>query len=238
MARKTEARYDGIAEWYDEVTLDSARKSRAALVELLGQGKGWCLDLGCGTGLYFDVIRSTGRTPIGLELSADQLRLATQRGDRLVRADAAHLPVLDRTVETVTAIWVSTDVDDFGGMMRESARVLRPGGSFVFFGAHPCFNGPSIENRSDGARIVHPTYRRAERHSDSPWWGHGIRGRVGMRHVPLAELLNAAAAAGLIITHVVEPREDPVPAVLGIRASKPGGASGLPQPTPVRSSAD
>jgi SAM-dependent methyltransferase len=191
------------------------------LASLLGPGSGLCLDLGCGSGLYLDVIRSTGRSPVGLELSADQLRLARRRGDRLVQADGAALPFADDAFETVTAVWISTDVDDFARVMRESARVLRPGGLFVFFGVHPCFNGPCVEDREDGSRIVHPTYRCTGRHDSAPWWGPGgIRDRVGMRHLPLAELINAVIDAGLRISRIVEPRDDPIPAVLALAARK------------------
>jgi hypothetical protein len=43
---------------------------------------------------------------------------------------------------------------------------------------------------------------------------------VGMRHVPLAELLNSVITAGLRIGKVVEPGDDPIPAVLGIRGER------------------
>jgi hypothetical protein len=39
-----------------------------------------------------------------------------------------------------------------------------------------------------------------------------------MRHVPLAELLNAFLAAGLTIDRVAEPREQPVPFMIAVRA--------------------
>lgn len=59
-----------------------------------------------------------------------------------------------------------------------------------FYGVHP------------GSRLVHPTYREARRHTESPWWGtDGIRTKVGgMRHVPLAEFINAFVQADLKIT--------------------------------------
>lgn len=217
-----DVRYDGIADWYDTVAGESAERSRMALRDILGPGTGLCLDLGCGTGLYFDVIASTGRIPVGADISADQLRVAQHRGRRLVQADATTVPFADGTFDTVTSIWVSTDVDDFAAVTREASRVLSDGGTFVFFGVHPCFNGPGVENRDDGARIVHPVYRQATRHRSAPWWGKdGIRTRVGgMRHVPLAELLNCIVGAGLRITSVVEPGDDPIPAILAIRASK------------------
>jgi hypothetical protein len=42
-----------------------------------------------------------------------------------------------------------------------------------------------------------------------------------MRHVTLAELLNAFLDAGLTIDRVVEPRDEPVPFILAIRARRP-----------------
>jgi SAM-dependent methyltransferase len=218
------ARYDGLADWYDEHNIEAADANRAPLLELLGPGDGLCLDLGCGTGLNLQTLRTTGRTVIGLEYSADQLRLArrrTARGEALVRADAATLPFADAVFSTVAALWLSTDVDDFAAVLREAARVLRPRGVLVFYGAHPCFNGPHTEARADGGRIVHPTYRTASWHSPAPWWGEGgIRRRLGMRQLPLAELLNSFTDAGLTITRTVEPRTEPVPWVLGLRAEK------------------
>ncbi|MGH3370024.1 MAG: class I SAM-dependent methyltransferase, partial [Nocardioidaceae bacterium] len=105
--------------------------------------------------------------------------------------------------------------------MLEAARVLRPGGLLVCYGVHQCFNGPQVENRPDGSRTIHTTYRLAGWHPASPWWGEdGIRTRVGMRHVPLADFLNAFLQAGLAIERVVEPREDPVPHALAVRARR------------------
>jgi ubiquinone/menaquinone biosynthesis C-methylase UbiE len=216
----TNARYDGIADWYDEYNAPAAESHAAELATLLGPGTGLCLDLGCGTGQYFEAIRGTGRTPVGLDFSADQLRLAAGRGSTLLRADAAALPFADNVFPTAAIMWVSTDVDDFGAVLREVARVLCPDGLLVFYGVHPCFNGPCIELREDGGRVVHPTYRNSGWHETSPWWSaDGIRRRTGMRHLPLAELLNAFIDAGLTIDRVAEPREHAVPFVLAVRAS-------------------
>jgi len=144
MGEMTAARYDGIADWYDGATADSAEANGQILSDALGSGRGLCLDLGCGTGHSFAAIEGTGRTPVGVEFSADQLRLARERGTRLACADAAALPFDDAVFGAVVASWISTDVDDFAAVMREAARVLRRGGRFVFFGVHPCFNGPCV----------------------------------------------------------------------------------------------
>ena len=220
MGTGVRARYDGLAEWYEQYNAPAAEANRDAVVELLGAG--WCLDLGCGSGQYVEAIRQTGRQVVGLDLSADQLRRARVRvGGGLVQADAAGLPFRHGVFSTVTALWVSTDVDDFPRVLREVERVLRPGGLLAYYGVHPCFNGPHTQNREDGGRIVHPTYRRAGWHQAAPWWGHNIRRRVGMRHQPLADLLNAFLDAGLVISRVGEPRTEPVPSILSVRAHKP-----------------
>jgi ubiquinone/menaquinone biosynthesis C-methylase UbiE len=219
---RSEARYDGIADWYDSYARPSAESSRTELLSLLGHGQGLCLDLGCGTGLYFDAIRESGRSVVGIDQSADQLRIAGQRGGAIIQADAHALPFTDAVFPTVIALWLSTDVDDFAGVMRETRRILRPGGRLAVYGVHPCFNGPCVEVGDADTRVVHPTYRRAGWHESSPWWStDGIRSRVGMRHLPLADLLNALLDAGLQIMRVTEPRDEPVPFILAILACRP-----------------
>ena len=216
------ARYDGLADWYEDYNAESAGKNRESLNRLLGPGEGWCLDVGCGTGHYFDAIRSTGRSVVGLDHSSDQLRIAAGRDRAVVQGDAAALPFADAVFPTVVSLWASTDVDDWAQAMKESARVLRPGGLFVFYGAHPCFNGPHVQNRDDGARIVHPGYRDAGRHEAAPWWSEGgVRQRLGMRHMPLGDLLNGVLDAGLSLTRVSEPREHAIPYVLAFSARRP-----------------
>jgi SAM-dependent methyltransferase len=214
------ARYDGYADWYDDWNKPHAERNASEIGKLLGPGDGLCLDLGCGSGHYFDVIAATGRTVVGLDYSADQLRIARRRSRRIVRGDAAALPFADRTFPTVASMWISTDVDDFGAVLAEAARVLTPGGQFVFYGVHPCFNGPHVQWLDDGGVRAHPTYRLAGWHEQSLWWGEFVRKRVGMRHHPLADLLNAFISAGLAIEHMVETGDRQVPTILGIRARK------------------
>jgi ubiquinone/menaquinone biosynthesis C-methylase UbiE len=100
----TTARYDGLADWYDEYNGPAAEHHGAELLHLLGPGTGPCLDLGCGTGHYFAAIRASGRTPVGLDRSADQLRLARGRDPHVIQADAAALPFAAGAFPTVTAL--------------------------------------------------------------------------------------------------------------------------------------
>jgi SAM-dependent methyltransferase len=217
----TTPRYDGLADWYDDWNAPHAARNAAEVVDLLGPGEGLCLDLGCGTGQYFGALAATGRTVVGLDRSADQLRIARGRSRHLVQADAATLPFADATFAAVATLWISTDVDDFTAVLAEADRVLAPGGLVAFYGVHPCFNGPHTQWMDDGGILAHPNYRYAGWHQEAPWWGYNIRRRSGMRHHPLPELLNAFISNGLMIEHVSEPGDRPVPVVLAIRARKP-----------------
>jgi len=215
------SRYDGHAECYDSWNKPHAERNAPDVLDLLGPGAGLCLDLGCGSGLYFSVLAATGRTVVGLDRSADQLRIAQRRSRHIVQADAAALPFADGTFPTVATLWISTDVDDFTAVLGEAARVLTAGGLLVSYGPHPCFNGPHTQWLDDGGIRAHPTYRLAGWHREAPWWGPHVRRRVGMRHHPLAELLNGFLGAGLVIERVAELGDRPVPANLAIRARKP-----------------
>ena len=218
----TRSRYDGLADWYDSWNKPHAQRNARDVLDLLGPGDGLCLDLGCGGGLYFDVLAATGRTVVGLDRSADQLRIARGRSRQIVQGDATALPFADGTFPAVATILISTDVDDFTAVLAEASRVLAPGGWLGFYGAHPCFNGPHTQWMEDGGVLAHPTYRLAGWHREAPWWGPYVRKRVGMRQHPLAELLNAFVSSGLVIEHVAEPGNRPVPVLLAIRARKPG----------------
>ncbi len=123
-------RYDAVADWYEQTFagyLDGP--SASALGRLLGAGSGWCLDVGCGGGLHFPTIMSTGRSTLGIDyLSFNQLRVASTRSRYLVQADAARLPFRDSTFAAVTSTFTHTDTEVFGALVVEVARVLAPGG--------------------------------------------------------------------------------------------------------------
>jgi SAM-dependent methyltransferase len=221
MTTGTTARYDGLADWYDARFVAGADPHQPGLLDLLGPGSGPCLDIGCGTGRNFETIRASGRTVVGVDYSADQLRLARPRTDGpLMVADAGVLPFADASFDTAMVMWISTDVEDFGQVVREATRVLRPGGVLVSYGVHPCFNGPHVQWNEDGSRLIHQSYRRSGWHEESPYWGDGIRKHVGMHHITLADHLNAFISDSLTIERFEEPGDTPVPHTLAVRARR------------------
>jgi SAM-dependent methyltransferase len=218
------ARYDGLAEWYDENLRAFTLRWTELLRRFLGPGSGRCLDLGCGTGLHFATLLDLGWTTTGVDLSADQLRVARERGAavELVHADASGLPFEDDSFDVVVSVFTHTDMDDYPGAVREAVRVLVPGGRLVHLGLHPCFVGPfSWAPSEDEVPVLHPGYRDKDWTDDAPGLGVGLRRLVGARHLPLAELLQGLADAGLVLERFEEPDEGDYPHVFAVAGRKP-----------------
>ena len=196
------AAYDEIADWYEQEFLASTTTPgtdplgiQAALGRLLGRGSGICLEIGCGTGVWASRVRELGWTPWGMDISAAMLRYA--RGRLLaVRADAARLPVRDGCLPAVLAVMVHTDMPGYPAVLAEAARVLRPGGTFVHIGVHPCFCG-GFADRSDPAAVrIRPGYLDSH-WTRASWSTQGVRDKVGASHWPLPSLMNAFVDACL-----------------------------------------
>jgi SAM-dependent methyltransferase len=219
-------RYDGHADWYHDTFQGyaSAPGSSGLVVrEVLGDAGGTWLDLACGTGLHFDAIAAAGRRVIGVDLSDDQLRVAATSAVPLVRADATLLPFGNGAFDGAVATYVHTDVDDVAPIFAEVARVLRPRSTFVYVGTHPCFVGHFVERRGDGRRVVHDGYFDAGWRDASPFFGPGLRRRVGERHATLSELVNKLLGSGLALVEMIEPHTDEiVPWNLALVAKKSG----------------
>jgi ubiquinone/menaquinone biosynthesis C-methylase UbiE len=213
-----EAAYDGWAEWYEQYLQAPAYAVvEQTLYELLGEGRGRCLDYGCGIGHLLPGVAKLGWDEFGFDLSSDMISRACSRSDRVARADAARFPFADASFNAVVTCLTHTDVDDVAPVFAEVARVLHPGARFVTVAVHPCFAGATARMTEDGGITVAPGYHDISRR----FVGQGVRARVGVRHVPLAELLTKLAHAGFRIDRVVETGPPGVtPIWLGLSATR------------------
>lgn len=90
------------------------------------------LDLGCGTGGSFSLLKNWGRV-VGLDASFFALKFSRSRSVKeLVLGDAQILPFADNKFELVAILDVLEHLDDDLLSLREIWRVLKPKGAVVF----------------------------------------------------------------------------------------------------------
>ncbi len=146
-----------------------------ALLDLPPQAR--VLDLACGQGRHAVPLRRAGLQVVGLDLSAVLLEAARGRdpGLPLLRADMRAIPLADSSVDGVVSLFNSfgyfdSDEEDLG-VLREVARVLRPGGTFV----HEVHHRDALV-RDWEPRTTHPQYADGLVVSEERDWD-GLRGR-------------------------------------------------------------
>jgi predicted TPR repeat methyltransferase len=104
-------------------------------VAALESGAGDVLDLGCGTGLCGDWFRPLARRLVGVDLSPGMLERARVRGcyDELVCEElTAYLERCEQRFDLITAADVFCYFGDLTAVFAQIARLLRPGGRFIF----------------------------------------------------------------------------------------------------------
>lgn len=127
--------YDAMADSYDaeRAASPTANEGLVALRESLPEDLR-LLDLGCGAAegplQYLPDERA-----VGLDFSTEQLRLARGRTDAgLVAGEMTTLPFAADSFDAVTAFYsvIHLPIEAHGDCYAEVARVLRPGGEFLF----------------------------------------------------------------------------------------------------------
>ena len=118
---------------------------RESTAQLLGDVRGKdVLEVGCGAAQGGRWLVAAGARTAAFDVSMGQLRMARRLDDRtgidvpVVQADAQAMPFRDHAFDlVVSAFGAIPFVADSAGVMREIARVLRPGGRLVFSVTHP-----------------------------------------------------------------------------------------------------
>src|SRR5262249_61551947 len=100
-----EARYDGLADWYEGFRPALSAEELDVLARLLGPGDGRCLDVGCGTGLAAAAVEELGWSVVGVDISADVLAGARARGIDVVQAAAEALPFEEASFQAAVALF-------------------------------------------------------------------------------------------------------------------------------------
>lgn len=95
------------------------------------------LDMGCGAGFLSNALAKSGHQVTGVDLSESSLEVA-QSYDQTQsvlyqKADVTALPFENALFDVVCAMDLLEHVEDPQQMIKEAARVLKPGGKFFFY---------------------------------------------------------------------------------------------------------
>ena len=143
--RRTRLARCGYADRFDPFRLGSVPRVRALYEELfaefLGEEPfGVLLDIGCGTGIYFEALAGHGREIHTLDASEAMVDVAC-RFCRTNGLDHVHpvvgaaeaLPYGDARFDAVVALDTLHHVGEMEAVLDEVFRVLKPGGVFLVF---------------------------------------------------------------------------------------------------------
>ena len=172
------------------------------------------LDVGCGEGQVARLASRHGATRvIGTDPTWAQVRLAVQRGGGpgYVRCGATPLPFADRTFDTVVACLVFEHIEEVDEAISEVARVLQPGGRFLFFLNHPLLQTPGSGWIDDHFIDPPEQYWRVGPYLDEAFSLEEVEKGVHIPfiHRPLSRYINALADSGLLLRRMIEPVPPP-----------------------------
>jgi SAM-dependent methyltransferase len=176
---------------------------------LLGDvGEGRVLEVGCGAGQCSRWLADRGARVVGLDLSVRQLQhsrrinVASGIAVPVVCATATRIPFSDAVFDAAFSAYGALPfVADAGLVLREVARVLRPGGRFVFSVSHPVRWTLPDEPGPEGLVVSTSYFDR------SPYVERGPSGEVTYveHHRTLGDWVRAIVAAGFELFDLVEP---------------------------------
>lgn len=182
--------YDAIADAYEAAIADELDRKpfdRELLDSLVPRlGSGLVADIGCGPGHVGRYLFDGGMDVVGVDLSAEMLRVARARnpGVRFEQADVRSLPFDDGELAGAVAFYSLIHLDDLRPAARELHRVIS----------------------ADGVLCVAVHAGGGTAHLDE-WFGHAVD--IDARFWTREELTSALVDAGFTIESAVE--RDPYP---------------------------
>ena len=186
---------------------------REDVAELLGDVQDVrVLEIGCGSAPCARWLAARGARVVGLDISAGMLRYAVEANRSsgiavpLVHAGAEQLPFAAGSIDVVCSAFGAVPfVADSAAVMREVARVLRPGGRWVFAVTHPVRWIFPDDPGPEGLTVTQSYFDR------TPYVEVDAAGvpTYVEHHRTLGDRIREIVAAGLVLEDLVEPEWPP-----------------------------
>jgi ubiquinone/menaquinone biosynthesis C-methylase UbiE len=130
--------FDGhaAADSYDVFTPESNARLIETCMRVAGLKRGARVaDLGCGSGVFTDLLRRQGYESVGLDISPKLIALGRAKYPNVefFEGDVEHLPFPSASLDGVLLSGLVHHLPDPSRCATEVFRVLKPGGSFVAF---------------------------------------------------------------------------------------------------------
>jgi SAM-dependent methyltransferase len=174
---------------------------------------GILLDVGCGEGQLARPAAAAGLRVVGIDPSVAQAAEARRRGGGPVYAigSATAVPLRDASVDAAVACLVFEHIPDVDAALAEVARVVRPGGRFLFLLNHPLLQTPDSGWIDDQFLDPPEQYWRVGPYLPEAETVEQVERGVFItfHHRPLSRYLNTAIRAGFDLEHMEEPAPPP-----------------------------
>lgn len=184
------------------------------------------IDIGCGEGYNTRLLAAKGAAMTGIDISPTFIRLANDfknEASSIVYsvADAQDMPYPDCQFDFATGFMSFMDIPDTSKLLKETYRILKPGGFLQFSISHPCFNPSKRRNLKDDAGVTQaleisgyfsPVHGETEERTFSAV-PEELRRNYPMFIIPrftrtLADWVNTIIQCGFMIKRMDEPRTD------------------------------
>lgn len=126
---KNAGEYNVLAPWSNERIIDTLLK-----LTQLPSGK-TILDLGCGSGVFTDILQRRGLVATGIDISPGMIAMALRNypQSKFLVGDVENLPFPDASQDAVLLSGILHHFEDRRKFLSEVRRVLKPGGVFMAF---------------------------------------------------------------------------------------------------------
>jgi 2-polyprenyl-3-methyl-5-hydroxy-6-metoxy-1,4-benzoquinol methylase len=114
------------------------------------------LDIGCGKGVFLNVLKGAGKETHGLEPDPNAVKILEKNGHHAIQGDIFTAKIEDNSYDLVTMFQVIEHIDDHESLIREVYRILKPGGYFII--ETPNFVSSPAKNKNRWVNLDMPRH--------------------------------------------------------------------------------